>query len=128
MQGTRDDRSSFEREIIRLSKAGMSRTEAMDHLGMAPGPDPHPPQDAPDVAELHRELAETYARLHKAEAEAAAAKQDAERYRWLRENAVGSAMHMGAVLYTPELVVPHGWREDHAKIDSAIDAALAGEK
>ena len=47
--------------------------------------------------------------------------KDAERYRWLVENRVGCAMHMGAVLYTPELVIPRGMEPD--AIDAAIDAA-----
>ena len=52
---------------------------------------------------------------------------DAERYVWLRANAVGYAMHMGAVLYTPELVIPRNF-ERHADTDAAIDAALREPK
>lgn len=51
-----------------------------------------------------------------------ALQRDAARYRWLRDNSVGYAMHMGAVLYTPELVVPRGM--DSPAIDAAIDAAM----
>ena len=61
-------------------------------------------------------------RAERAEAELAAARADAERYRWLRANAVGCGMHMGAVLYTPELVIPRNF-ERHADTDAAIDAA-----
>lgn len=52
------------------------------------------------------------------------------RYRWLRENCVGYAMHSGAVLYTPELVVPRGMQKIPTAIDAAIDAATqtAAEK
>jgi hypothetical protein len=51
--------------------------------------------------------------------------RDAERYRWLCDNAVGYAMHMGAVLYTPELVIPRDMAR--SAIDAAIDTAIAGD-
>ena len=63
----------------------------------------------------------TYHDLKPLMAERDALRADAERYRWLRDNRVGNAMHMGAVLYTPELIVPRNMTV--AEIDAAIDAA-----
>ena len=77
-------------------------------------------------SDLETVAAEAAAMLESLSSRLAAERKDAERYRWLREHRVGSAMHMGAVLYTPELVVPRGMCT--ASVDATIDAAIAESK
>lgn len=71
------------------------------------------------IDELKRENAELRKVLTEVANKIRELERNASRYQWLVENAVGCSMHMGAVLYTPQLVIPRDMNRE--EIDKAID-------